>query len=169
MMAKIVVEKVSLITFVLTADVTNPDAKETYLMGKMKRRPHHLWKEGPKLPKMCLTALGPNGSGMGNVTKFATLNGANLMAEIVKVFELSCQKSITFPAICFHFSAVYLLFFTGVDPVNITMPNCPAEFWVNNGKCDDEVNIPECDYDGGDCCLEPYVQGFCTICVCYDD
>ena len=57
----------------------------------------------------------------------------------------------------------------GVDPVNITMPNCPAEFWVNNGKCDDEVNIPECDYDGGDCCLEPYVQGFCTICVCYDD
>ena len=47
---------------------------------------------------------------------------------------------------------------------------CPsAEAWVGNGKCDDETNIPECDYDGGDCCMDPYVQGFCTICVCYDE
>ena len=57
----------------------------------------------------------------------------------------------------------------GVEPKEIELPNCPAEAWVANGKCDDETNIPECNYDGGDCCIDPYVQGFCTICVCYDD
>ena len=85
MMAKIVVEKVSLITFVLTADVTNPDAKETELMGKMKRQPHHLWTVEVRMLKMFLIASDLNGLEMGNVTKFVTLNGANLMEETVKV------------------------------------------------------------------------------------
>ena len=85
MMAKIVVEKVSLITFVLTADVTNPDAKETELMGKMKRQPHHLWTAEVRMPKMFLIASDLNGLETGNVTKFVTLNGANLMEETVKV------------------------------------------------------------------------------------
>ena len=85
MMAKIVVEKVSLITFVLTADVTNPDAKETELMGKMKRQPHHLWTAEVRMLKMFLIASDLNGLETGNVTKFVTLNGANLMEETVKV------------------------------------------------------------------------------------
>ena len=85
MMAKIVVEKVSLITFVLTADVMNPDAKETELMGKMKRQPHHLWTAEVRMPKTFLIASDLNGLEMGNVTKFVTLNGANLMEETVKV------------------------------------------------------------------------------------
>ena len=85
MMVKIVVEKVSLITFVLTADVTNPDAKETELMGKMKRQPRHLWTAEVRMPKMFLIASDLNGLEMGNVTKFVTLNGANLMEETVKV------------------------------------------------------------------------------------
>ena len=85
MMAKIVVEKVSLITFVLTADVTNPDAKETELMGKMKRQPHHLWTAEVRMLKTFLIASDLNGLEMGNVTKFVTLNGANLMEETVKV------------------------------------------------------------------------------------
>ena len=86
MMVKIVVEKVSLITFVLTADVTNPDAKETELMGKMKRQPHHLWTAAEvRMLKMFLIASDLNGLEMANVTKFVTLNGANLMEETVKV------------------------------------------------------------------------------------
>ena len=56
-----------------------------------------------------------------------------------------------------------------MDPPELKLKNCPGEAWVGNGKCDDEVNIPECNYDGGDCCMEPYVQGFCTICVCYEN
>ena len=56
-----------------------------------------------------------------------------------------------------------------MEPPELKLKNCPGEAWVGNGKCDDEVNIPECNYDGGDCCMEPYVQGFCTICVCYEN
>ena len=35
------------------------------------------------------------------------------------------------------------------EPLETKLPNCPGEAWVGNGKCDDEVNIPECNYDGG--------------------
>jgi hypothetical protein len=38
-----------------------------------------------------------------------------------------------------------------------------------DGFCDDNNNIPECDWDGGDCC-GLYVQyGRCTECQCLDD
>ncbi len=37
-----------------------------------------------------------------------------------------------------------------------------------DGKCDDGNNIPECDYDGGDCCGCPVEKGMCTECACKD-
>ena len=41
--------------------------------------------------------------------------------------------------------------------------------WANDGICDDYGNIPECNYDGGDCCL-PLISNFvCYECFCYDD
>jgi hypothetical protein len=46
------------------------------------------------------------------------------------------------------------------------MAACPGEIWVGNGVCDDEVNIPECNYDGQDCCQQPVSEGFCTLCTC---
>ena len=32
--------------------------------------------------------------------------------------------------------------------------DCPtwASYMIGEGQCDDEVNTPECNYDGGDCC-----------------
>ena len=30
--------------------------------------------------------------------------------------------------------------------------DCPLPFMIGEGQCDDEVNTPECNYDGGDCC-----------------
>ena len=30
--------------------------------------------------------------------------------------------------------------------------------WVGNGKCDSQNNRPECQYDGGDCCLKTCVD-----------
>ena len=41
--------------------------------------------------------------------------------------------------------------------------------WSGDGFCDDESNIEECDFDGGDCCQD--VVGiidtsFCYACVC---
>ena len=34
--------------------------------------------------------------------------------------------------------------------------------------CDDEYNTPECNYDGGDCCLKKtwYWDGLCEKCQC---
>ena len=37
-----------------------------------------------------------------------------------------------------------------------------------NGKCDDENNIPECDWDGGDCCGDNVRTQYCKECLCLD-
>ncbi len=37
-----------------------------------------------------------------------------------------------------------------------------------DGKCDDANNIPECDYDGGDCCGCYVTKGNCFDCTCKD-
>ena len=33
---------------------------------------------------------------------------------------------------------------------------------VSNGFCNDETNNPDCNYDGGDCCLNLVGDGFCN-------
>ena len=38
--------------------------------------------------------------------------------------------------------------------------------FVQDGYCDDENNIPECNFDGGDCCLEEVLTDYCSICAC---
>jgi hypothetical protein len=38
---------------------------------------------------------------------------------------------------------------------------------VGDGVCDDRQNIPECNYDDGDCCLIPRIMKFCEDCECY--
>jgi hypothetical protein len=38
-----------------------------------------------------------------------------------------------------------------------------------DGKCDDGNNIPECDWDGGDCCGCNVIPGHCTECQCMDN
>ncbi len=43
--------------------------------------------------------------------------------------------------------------------------NCICNWWAD-GECDDANNVPECQYDGGDCCLEPLDKGVCTLCEC---
>ena len=37
---------------------------------------------------------------------------------------------------------------------------------VGNGFCDDDTNIAECDYDGGDCCGYHIDSDHCTACIC---
>ena len=46
--------------------------------------------------------------------------------------------------------------------------HCPKPFYVHDGNCDDENNIAECDYDGGDCCTD-VEQKYCTECECKTD
>jgi len=44
-----------------------------------------------------------------------------------------------------------------------------ASIFVNDTYCDDFLNTPQCLYDGGDCCLQPQKDHFCTICSCIID
>ena len=37
-----------------------------------------------------------------------------------------------------------------------------------DGVCDDENNIEECEYDGGDCCGSNVVKDHCKECKCLD-
>ena len=38
-----------------------------------------------------------------------------------------------------------------------------------DGYCDDIVNFEDCDFDGGDCCLENLISlEFCEECQCKD-
>merc|ERR1719510_2714854 len=46
---------------------------------------------------------------------------------------------------------------------------CVYPHWATDNICDDENNVPECDYDGGACCqVDPphYWDNYCTECEC---
>ena len=48
----------------------------------------------------------------------------------------------------------------------IDLTDCPGlKHTVGEGTCDEDVNIPECNYDGGDCC-GPNVKCFSEYSVC---
>ena len=38
---------------------------------------------------------------------------------------------------------------------------------IADGNCQDEVNVPECGFDGGDCCLTNVVTDYCQDCHCH--
>ena len=40
-------------------------------------------------------------------------------------------------------------------------PKCGLPNYKGDGNCDDENNIKECDYDGGDCCQSPPKNAYC--------
>ena len=50
------------------------------------------------------------------------------------------------------------------------IPDCRADlkFFAGDGFCDDDVNIPSCNYDNGDCCNDPVISGDCQECYCYE-
>ena len=41
-----------------------------------------------------------------------------------------------------------------------------AHVFIGDGVCNDETNIVECDYDGGDCCLMNFNTDYCSDCNC---
>ena len=48
----------------------------------------------------------------------------------------------------------------------ISIAECIQPTKVNDGYCNDETNIPECNYDGGDCCGSCINTDYCTNCTC---
>ena len=39
--------------------------------------------------------------------------------------------------------------------------------WVGDGYCNDFINIPECNHDGGDCCGDDVNTDYCDDCICH--
>ena len=48
----------------------------------------------------------------------------------------------------------------------ISIADCTQPSKINDGYCNDETNIPECNYDGGDCCGSCINTDYCTNCTC---
>ena len=48
----------------------------------------------------------------------------------------------------------------------ISIADCTQPTKINDGYCNDETNIPECGYDGGDCCGSCINTDYCTNCTC---
>ena len=48
--------------------------------------------------------------------------------------------------------------------------NCPDPKLINDNFCQDNINTPECFWDGGDCCNNDYPDwdAFCNDCTCKD-
>ena len=38
--------------------------------------------------------------------------------------------------------------------------------YMGDGYCDDENNIACCEYDKGDCCMNPVNTAYCSVCAC---
>ena len=48
-----------------------------------------------------------------------------------------------------------------------SLENCARWQAVGDGLCTDESNTEECQWDGGDCCLEDaYTKDYCDECEC---
>ena len=46
--------------------------------------------------------------------------------------------------------------------------DCPGPLeLVENGVCNDETNIADCNFDGGDCCGGCANTDYCSNCVCH--
>ena len=44
--------------------------------------------------------------------------------------------------------------------------DCPHHPWIGDKFCNDQTNNVECNYDGGDCCVNMNTD-YCTDCTCY--
>ncbi len=49
---------------------------------------------------------------------------------------------------------------------NKLLDQCNLQELVGNGICNDESNIKDCAYDGGDCCSEHGILVLCKECTC---
>jgi hypothetical protein len=55
------------------------------------------------------------------------------------------------------------------DRINNKDDGTPCiEIFIGDGLCDDRQNVPECNYDGQDCCLAGHLNSsFCEDCACH--
>ena len=62
---------------------------------------------------------------------------------------------------------IHLLFDLSFDNQELTfLSDCDVSN-IGNLICEDESNVPECGFDGGDCCLKNGAKMECTVCDCH--
>ena len=44
-----------------------------------------------------------------------------------------------------------------------------TDIWKGDAYCDDICNVPEYNFDGGDCCKDLLNDDYCSFCFCYHD
>ena len=66
-----------------------------------------------------------------------------------------------------HSLCFFSLFLSLTDEPT-TDGDCASPSYKSDGECDDENNVVECDYDGGDCCGAYVVTTWCNDCLCLD-
>ena len=68
-----------------------------------------------------------------------------------------------------YFKSCPLKFFYKLD-FCVFIIECPGDLptLVGDGYCDDVTNTADCNYDGGDCCLDAIQTNFCFNCICLD-
>ena len=56
------------------------------------------------------------------------------------------------------------------DSIRFKTIGCDSDVphYIGDGWCDDENNNDDCNFDGGDCCLDPINADYCTECICYE-
>ena len=81
-------------------------------------------------------------------------------------FSLLCVFCATFVMVYYTIERAMALENEVILSENKTEADCPFWHLANDGYCDDEVNIEECNYDFGDCC--DYENDFspCQDCIC---
>ena len=53
-------------------------------------------------------------------------------------------------------------------PASDKSHQCAVEF-KGDGFCDDACNVPNQQFDRGDCCLDMISNDYCSFCFCYQD
>ena len=97
------------------------------------------------------------------------------LLQIQTQFQLRCQVMLKVESIFFRinfFKPISVTECLNENPMPADVPyiddGC-TNGWPGDGICDDVCNVPEHQFDGGDCCLDLLVGNWCSFCFCYQD
>ena len=80
---------------------------------------------------------------------------------IVFISRLPVKKPIIF------YIRYCLVVFYLLETISLSVPGCDNVQLVGNGLCNNKTNNPDCNYDGGDCCVVNANTTHCSECACH--
>ena len=97
----------------------------------------------------------------GNIVECNFDNGDCCLPFINNLYCLEC--------FCYQDNSQHGIYETTTATDN-TYTTCSSSMleYIGDGYCDDSANIPVCNFDQGDCCLEPIQDQYCIECQCVE-